>query len=341
MSIDLFNTRTLLAAIEQAKPPRNFLQEMFFPEVPALDSEYIDVDIWKGKRRLAPFVRPTAEGKLVERTGYSTSSYKPPYIKQKMATTVKDVIRRQMGNTIYQGSNPGQRAAEQLGRDMTELWNMIRRREEWMAAQVLFDGTVNIVGDGINDVIDFQMPASHKVTLTGTALWTDTATADPIGNLRTWRRLIAQDSGTNPPVAILGSAVADALFKYTGANFTLNTRRADFGEINLTDVQESGATYLGELPRGLELYTYDEYYIDEVTGVETPMVPPDRIYIGCRNSRSALHHAVIQDLESSFAVPYFAKSWVEEDPSVRMLMMQSAPLVAMHQPDCFMSIKAV
>jgi hypothetical protein len=41
----------------------------------------------------------------------------------------------------------------------------------------------------------------------------------------------------------------------------------------------------------------------------------------------------IQDHESLEAVPYFSKSWLEEDPSRRMVMTQSAPLLVPYRPN--------
>ena len=38
-------------------------------------------------------------------------------------------------------------------------------------------------------------------------------------------------------------------------------------------------------------------------------------------------YGAIRDEDAGFqALPYFAKSWAEQDPSVRYLLMQSAPL---------------
>ena len=40
----------------------------------------------------------------------------------------------------------------------------------------------------------YNLPAAHKPTLTGAALWTDEA-SDPIGNIRAWKKLISQNGG--------------------------------------------------------------------------------------------------------------------------------------------------
>lgn len=340
MAIDLFATRTMLAAMEVMKPPRSFLLDTFFGTREQSNTEYVDIDVYKGKRRMAPFVKHNTEAKLVDRIGYSTNTYKPAYIKMKMPTTAQDILKRQRGDTIYQGNaSPAARAAAQLGKDMTELMQMIHRREEWMAAQLLNTGSVSIVGDGVNDTIDFGMQSSHKVTLTGTALWTDAA-SKPLDNFRTWRSLVAQDSGLVPNIAILGSDVATAFINNTQVKAMMDLLRHQQGSVDVGAMNAQGVTHLASLFNGaLQVVTYEDWYFDG--SVEQPFVPADKIFLGSTSARTARHYGAIHDLDVTAAVPYFPKSWVIEDPSARMLMVQSAPLVAMHEVDGFMSIKAV
>lgn len=337
-TVSMFETRTMLEALEQMFIPRTFLQTMFFKESVTFDTENVDLDVIKGKRRLAPFVSPLAEGKVVERTGFSTSSIKPPYIKQKMATKASDILKRQSGNIIYQGnSSPAQRAQVQLGKDMIELMNMIIRREEWMAANALNSGVITVAGDGINAQIDFLMASDHKITLTGTAKWTDAA-SDPITNLRTWKQKAGQDSGLVPNVAVFGSSVLTAFLGNANALKLLDKTKVTLGQIDPKQLPD-GVTYYGNV-EGLDIYTYDEWYLDD-NGALQPMVPVNKIFMGSTSAQNKRLYGAIQDLEATAAVPYFPKSWEEKDPSVRWLMLQSAPVVALNQPDAFMSIQPI
>ncbi|PCJ51688.1 MAG: capsid protein, partial [Planctomycetota bacterium] len=74
---------------------------------------------------------------------------------------------------------------------------------------------------------------------------------------------------------------------------------------------------------------------------EQPMIPEDTLILGADNARTARHYGAIHDLDATAAVQYFPKSWTQEDPSVRFVMLQSAPLVIPHQIDAFMSVQAV
>lgn len=340
MSIDMFKTRTMLEALEQMFIPKTFILDTFFKNVETSTTKTVDIDIIKGKRRLAPFVQPTAQGKIVERTGFTTQAFEPPYIKQKMPTKATEILNRLAGNTIYQGnSSPSEQAAKQLGKDLVELIQMIVRREEWMGANALDTGIITVSGEGINATIDFKMAASHKITLTGTALWTD-ALGTPIKNLRTWKRLVAQDSGLTPDAAIFGSSVIDAFLANADVQKLLDNRRILLGQIDPKTLP-NGATYIGRIEE-LDIYGYDEWYLDDA-GVLQPMVPVDKVWLGSTRARTARHYGAIQDLEANLtgAVQYFPKSWIEKDPSVQWLMVQSAPLVCPHEIDAFLSAKAV
>lgn len=340
MSLDLFETRKMLAALEQRKPPRSFLLDTFFSGSETFDTEHVDIDIWKGKRKLAPFVSPKKEGKIVESQGYKTRSYKPPYIKPKKVTTAEDILKREMGQHIY-GSNmsPMQKAAQRLGKDLAELDDMIIRREEWMAAQALTTGKIRCQGDGVDDTLDFLMESSHLPVLSGTALWSATTTAKPLQNLRDWKRMIAKDSGVNPTDVIMSPDVYDAML-YTdevkGTNNLFDNRRIMLGQIEPRDVG-GGVTYIGRITElGLDLWTYEEWYVDEFDeDTEKPMIPEGKLIMGSPNAYTRRLYGAIKDLKSTGAVRRFPKSWEVEDPSARFVMVQSAPIVALHQVDAF------
>jgi hypothetical protein len=351
--INIFDTRTMLEAIEEMKRPGRFLRDMFFPGGRQFDTESVDVDIVKGKRRLAPFVSPLAEGKVVERLGFSTNTLKPGYVKPKMPTTASDLLKRQAGEMLYAGGmSIEQRAQAQLGRDLAELMDMIDRREEWQAAQALNLGavTMTIKGESADQsvTVDFQMSATHKVTLTDTDLWSDTANSDPLLDLTTWAQLCRKDSGITPNAVVMGNDALSAFMHHPKVKDVLDMRAVDMGEIKPQQLPD-GVSYVGRIKApGLfvDVYSYDEWYIDETSGTETAMVPADKVWMGSTRTANAKLHAVIQDMEAieggiAAAVNRFPKSWLTQDPSARWLMVQSAPLMALQQPDAFVSAKVL
>ena len=65
-------------------------------------------------------------------------------------------------------------------REYQRLDDSISRREEWMCAQALTTGAIQIVGKGVNEEIDFGF--TNKVVLTGAEQWGQSG-ADILGML--------------------------------------------------------------------------------------------------------------------------------------------------------------
>lgn len=323
MPIDLFDTRTMLEAVRQIQPVRTFLRDTFFTNWRTFDTEYVDVDIVKGKRRMAPFVSPKVGGKVVERLGYQTNIYKAPMLAPKLPTTAEQLLKRLPGEELYSGMSPEERAAEQLGRDLAELDEIITRREEWMCAQAIFAGQIHVVGEGVDEIIDFGL--TNREALAGTDLWSDPG-SNPPADLKRWRLAIVKESGINPDTVIMASDVVDAFLGHAGVQKLLDLRLVDTGQINPQQLP-NGATYIGRIAElGVNIYSYDEWYLDD-DGVEKPMVPEKTVLMASTNARFDLVYGAYIDMElGTFAQPRVARSWVEKDPSVRWVQMISRPL---------------
>jgi hypothetical protein len=327
MPVDLFDTRTMLEAVRQIQPVRTFLRDTFFTNRRTFDTEYVDVDIVKGKRRMAPFVNPRMAGKVVERLGYQTHTYKAPMLSPKLPTTAEQLLKRLPGEPLYSGMSPEDRAAEQLGRDLAELDEIITRREEWMCAQALFNGQIHIVGEGVDEIIDFQL--TNREALAGTALWSD-ANSNPLADLKRWRQTIIKESGFNPDIVIMASDVVDAFLGNTKVKELLDLRLVDTGQIN-PQTLPNGATYIGRIAEvGVNVYSYDEWYLDD-DGTEKPMVPAKTVLMASTTARfDLLYGAYIEHVEGGgvqvYDIPRVPRSWVEKDPSVRWVQMISRPL---------------
>jgi len=47
---------------------------------------------------------------------------------------------------------------------------MIVRREEWMCAQAIYTGTIHVIGEGLNEIIDFNFTNYEEKNLSYIAL---------------------------------------------------------------------------------------------------------------------------------------------------------------------------
>ncbi|WP_085630728.1 major capsid protein [Pseudomonas sp. R16(2017)] len=344
--MDIFDTRTMLEAVEQMPTARRFLLNTFFNggNPVTFPTKTVDIDIVKGKRKMAPFVNPRLPGSLSLRNGYTTSTYSPPYIQPKRETTAELVLKRAAGDNPYSTRTPLERAGQVLGKDLRDLDDEIVRREEWMCAQALTTGKVRVIGEGVDDTIDFLMASDHRISL-GSGQW-NTADADPISNLRTWKRKIAKDSGRTANTVAMSGEALDAFQSNATVMKQLNTRRVDMGMIKPEELPD-GVTYLGYLSDpGVDLYGYDEWYLaDGGEDEELPMIPAGGLILGSTSTRNAMLYGAIQDLaavESGLVeAARFPKSWVTEEPSARWLKLQSAALAGLLEPDAFIYAKVV
>jgi hypothetical protein len=342
--LDLFTPRTMTEALLQEKRPGAFLINTFFPVRPTHQTEAVDIHIVDGKRKLAPFVNPNSEGVLVEKNSRTAETFVPPLIKPKDRTSAEDILASvNPGNAVYVegGQTVEERAALMLMDDMRRLDDMIVRREEWMASRALFTGAISIKGQGVDETIDFAFKTTHKPTLSGTSLWTDAA-SKPFDDLRTWKTLIAKDAGVTATDVVLGSSAAAAFFANDQIQKLFDLRQITVGQLNPTmENLPQGVTYLGRVTAlGLDLWTYDEWFVDDQTGNEAEMVPTDRILVVSRQANFKLHYGAIPEIPPVVGSRW-VKSWMQEDPAGRFLMVQARPLPVPHQKDAIVSAKVV
>lgn len=346
MAIDIFTSRTMLRALKTGFKPRTFLSQTFFAHEDEHETESIDITIEKGKRTMAVFVSPIAEGRVVSDLGRLVKTYKTPYLKPKRKTSAEDLLKRSSNVHIYQPESLQTKSAKKLGEDLSLLGDTIERRIEWMCAKALIEGKVVVIGytdEGddaslVYDEIDFKRSASHDIVLTGTDLWSDDA-SKPLKHLNSFKRMVAKETGLTARVVVMGDAVADRFLDHPDLEKKLDNRRIKLGEIN-PEALPDGVTYLGYLNYpGVDVYAYDEWYVDPLDDTEKPMVPSDSLILGATNARAVRHFGPIMDMDaidSNMTMgKWFPKSWREKDPSCRWVMLQSSPLPIPHQIDAF------
>jgi hypothetical protein len=336
--VDIYEMTNMLTAVELLKPSRRFFLDRFFSTVSADGSKSITFDVVKGSQNIAPYVSPRVAGKVMQKSGYKTMNYSPAYVKPKIATTAGDFLRRQAGEVMFGSSKtPDQRAAEQLIKELMYCDDIITRRLEQMCSEVVQTGKLVISGDDIEDEIDFLMDPDNLPIFSGTALWTAHTIASPITDFRELKMQAVEKSGVSPTDVILGSnayknfLLCDEIRGSSTKNSFFDLSRVQMGQINPKELP-NGITYVGNLTEtGMDLWTYTEYYMDEDSKTRIPMVKPNNIILGSVNGEGMQCYGAIEDVEAIeaglFAVPRYPKVWVEKDPSVRMLMVQCAPLI--------------
>lgn len=339
MSIELklFETRQMLNQITELFPANNFLLNTLFREVNVTESEHIDIEVEKGKRKMAPFVHPLRQGKIDTREGYTAKTLKPAYVKPKRSSTAADYLSKFIGENPYAPMSRAEKAAMLQAKDMREMLDMIARREEWMAAKQLTTGEIPVIGEGVSVTISLGIDASHILANTDLVDngWATAGSAEPLTDLETMQLLISQDSGLYADVAVFGKTAWQkfaASEQVVAEDIKVDSAR-ETGTAVERPANVSGVIYKGQA-RGIKFYVYNEWYLDDNDTLQ-PMIPDKVCFLASTQARAIRHYGAIMDVEVPGGAPVrvWPKTWVEKDPSQRILLLQSAPLPVYHQVD--------
>jgi hypothetical protein len=324
---DLFSTNVLNGVVADLKRPSSFLLDRFFPNVQTETSEEIHFDVDDAKRRLAPFVSPLVEGKVVAGRGYTTNTFKPAYIKDKRVFDANRPLKRSIGEQIGGSISPMDRLRAILAFELEDMLNMLTRRLEVMSATVLRTGAVTIVGDNYPSVsVNFGRDGAQTIVLTSPNRWSDTG-VNPLNSLQDWAQLVLKKCGAMPTDVVMDVAT----WKVFRANAEVQKRLDLYRAIGAQPTMQLGAqiteggVYMGSVD-GFNIFVYSGWYIDDA-GVEQPILPSGTVIMSGQLQGVRAYGAIRDEAAGFQAVPYYVKSWVEEDPAVRFVMMQSAPLV--------------
>jgi hypothetical protein len=350
--INLYEPRKLMKVVKSVPPVTTFLRDKFFRSRQTFVTETFDVDFVKGARELAPFVAPLIGGKIVKNQGYETKNYHTALIAPVIITTAENELNHRMpGEALYSDRTPADRAVEKLALDLQRLEDMRVRREEWMCAKALFTGQIPIIGEGVNEVIDFKF--TNTDTITDAAKMWNAPTADIIGDIQNYRRIVRQTGYVNCDIAVMSPDVANAIINNAKIQKLLDIKSYDLAVIRPKELP-GGVKYIGTIQsEGLDLYTYDEVFLDDTVlnseGNPTlqPLIPSGTIaFLSTKSNYSIYYGAIhyIPEKQNNFVtvegvrVPH---SWVERRPDRRFLSLQSRPMPIPHEVDSWYVAKVL
>lgn len=334
---DIYTTQVLAKVVENLPTPAMFLLGQFFPLTQESTTEEILFDIDQSKPRITPFVHPMMPGKVVADRGYATKTFRPAYAKDKRVLNPNAPVRRLAGEQIGGTMNPMQRRSAQLAQSLTDQLTMLDRREEVMASEAMRTGKVTVAGENYPTVVvDFGRDAGLTVALTGGTRWGQ-AGVSLITSLETWAALVQAKSGVTPTTVVMDpkawglfrvdAEVKDRLSTLIRSNVASTL---DLGPMARGD-GKARARYVGFIG-DFDIYVYQDVYVDE-SGSSQQMLPDYTVIMGAAGSTAGSSiegtrcYGMILDEEANYqATRYFTKSWLEKDPPVRFLLLQSAPL---------------
>lgn len=335
MGISLYSTHELLGVIETLRPPRTFWLDLCFPNVVTFDTETIDFDVVDKSRRLAPFVAPTAQGKIMRSEGFTTKQFRPAYVKPKGHVDPRRVFKRRAGEAYAGTLSPQARRNAIIADILNEHNEMHVRRREWMAVNALVEDQVTVSGENYpTTVVQFGRDAGLKHALTGANQWGQ-AGIKPLDNLETWAEAMFEKSGYAPTHIVMGVTAWKTFRADADVQKALDTNYRG-GSSNLNVFEPGDGTYAQF--RGVigpwQLWTYNDTYVNDAGASQAMMDQKKVVLLNPAGVEGARTYGAILDPEAGYvATEMYAKNWIENDPPAEFLMTQSAPLMVPTRPN--------
>lgn len=340
-----FSTIELIEAFQQLPRAQTFLRDTFFPKTKTFVTEKVEVQYKKGNRKLAPFVAPRLPGKVGKIEGYRVDEYKPAMLKPAREIEAGDLTKASFGENVYSNRSPVDRYEELLGENFAKMEDEIARRLEWMAARILFDGKLPMIGDGVDDEFDFGL--TNRVVLTGTASWSNYSTGEngqfesnPLKDVRKWKLQALKGGGGLPNAVIMAHDVAEVFLEHPAVKEELKMPRAEYLSIKPQFLQSGGLMHLGATSDGTEYYTYNEWYYDEETDENVPIVPDGRLVLASTAAQGVASFGAISLFDTDgqaqlFEAQYVPRIYGDSKTSIVHQELQSRPLLIPDNVDSY------
>ena len=340
----VYSTEELLGVLRELIPVPVFWRR-WFTGIHNSEAESIEYSQIPGRKRLAPFVLPTVQGKPVYGAEEELRSFKPAYLKPRDAVTPTQMVRRAAGfGELGQPTpmTPQQRFNATIAAILQEHRDTIERRWEWMCFEALAEGKLEIPASaeypGVT--IDFRRDATLLISA-------------------------AQDwanAGTDLVAIIEGylETMDNAQFGVPGRDLVLGKNswqrmRSNQKILDLLDTETRGTVtnidigigtvepfeFKGMLNSNLAVWVYRDSY-ETPAGTATKylgdneallLAPPDAI----RGVRC--YGAILDKAADLRPLAIFSKMFDEDDPSGTVVLSQSAPLMVPLNPNATLKIE--
>ncbi len=338
-----FDTRAMLEVVEVIPPAPGMFKELFFTTRNVHETEKVEIELVRKGKKIFAFVTNVEGGKLVDRSRRSKQTHACPRLRPKDVFGAPELLNRTApGESPYINNpnalTPEQRVEKKIVEQLIEFDEGVERTIEWMCSKIATTGKLVVTQDNISFEIDFLMPDGNRVVLTGDALWSAAGMTifKAIAQFEDWAtNLIGENSGLPADILMLGTNAWNALFGMDGFLDLLDNRRIDLGHLSPMIAK----SYKGTIG-GLDIYVNSDKYEDD-DGNMQPLLHPDYALMGSSLCGASIEFGLPQDLDHQGPMEFFAKSYIEKDPSKLMLVGESDPLPNPKNSGAFCYIKVL
>jgi hypothetical protein len=236
-----------------------------------------------------------------------------------------------------------------LSREMSSMMRKIQNAEEYLCAQAL-RGVISYQSEeGVSFEVDFGRDPSLDIVLSGADLWS-ASTSSPKADSLFASELINDFSEGNATDLVLGKTARDAFLSNAEVLAQLVYRGENIkqGMLDLTtQFRDDGALFLGSFVHGLRVWSYARQ-VTLPDGTQFDLIRPDYAEFIWRSPEAerVVYYGGIRDMKAIgsgrvLEAKRFSKSWEVEDPSARMMLIESNPLPCNRRSDTSVSMKVV
>ena len=340
-----FTTSQLLAAIkEKGIKLDNFFLRMFFPEVYTFTTEKVDLDLIPNNPKIAPYCSPMVGGQIERNQGFSTASFKAPYVKSKHNVDGSTTLKRLPGEDPTTQKTPAERQALIVMQNLEQEELAIAQREELQAAQMVIYGEYLVDGPNIEEPFMVSSPrkAQNNITLVGSSQWQK---QNPdVFDVEAEIEKYAGFADGQINIIVIDKLMWSLLRKFKKFNNKLETRRGSKSELE-TSLKDLGKTVSHKGSLGdVDIVVVDEEFVDR-SGVTQKVMPDYTMILGHTSVRGVRLYGCIQDAkaqqEGFTAAERYVRDWTTHgDPSVRQTKTECAPAMYMIDANSFVVIRS-
>lgn len=140
----------------------------------------------------------------------TVSSTEIPFFKESMG--MDESSRREIQNALASNNeNLVQSLLGEVFDNYTDLVNGAEIVAKKMRATVIQNGVLNFVSDDGDIIVDYGVPANHKVILTSGDKWND-PNADIVGDVKSFQKVMTDENYAKPTVLLLTETTFDNTF---------------------------------------------------------------------------------------------------------------------------------
>ncbi len=284
-------------------------------------------DVFQRGRHAAEYNSPGSPAKRQRNMVKQSISTTCAYIREAKALSAK---------TLYWLRQPGgqfnSQYAEQGVRDELEDLNGIVDRRVEQSIWEMFSGTLTVNQADVKFTVDYGMDGSHKPTVATS--WADLANADPLADLRAWKKLIQRD----------GNGLATDVYMNETVMGYLVDNAAVRSLIEKTPSLQRQIAETGWITRwmGLNFHVNDRG-ITPLGGAFTPYIGEDKVIMidkgnsdpggKVTNDLFDILEGSSLDIQAQGNPGKFSKSWEDHDPSARQILVEWYEIPALQQPE--------